>query len=240
MAHDRKQMADEALAQVEAPLADNGPTEKMREYLEVIYYLAARQEPVISARLAEWMRVTPPTVANIVQRMEKRGYISRDSRGQITLTDEGFVLAEEMVKRHRILERFLVDVLGVPWDKIHEEAVHLERGLTPTMVERIEQLTAHCTTCPHGNPIPGREGAYTGDIQLDQAEPGQELTLCRISEEAEEDVELMRFLYTNQLIPGSSFTVTDRSASFGVTLTRDGQVITLPPQIATYLWCAQR
>ena len=77
-----------------------GPTEKMREYLEVIYYLSARNEPVIGARLAEWMRVTPPTVTDIVQRMEKQGYIARDGRGEISLTDEGFTLAEAMVKRH--------------------------------------------------------------------------------------------------------------------------------------------
>ena len=77
-----------------------GPTEKMREYLEVIYYLSARREPVIGARLAEWMRVTPPTVTNIVQRMEEQGYIARDGRGEIRLTDEGFTLAEAMVKRH--------------------------------------------------------------------------------------------------------------------------------------------
>ena len=89
-----------------------GPTDKMREYLEVIYYLAARREPVIGARLAEWLDVTPPTVTNIVQRLEEQGYISRDGRGEISLTEGGFTLAEAMVKRHRVLERFLVDVMG--------------------------------------------------------------------------------------------------------------------------------
>ena len=107
----------------------DGPTDKMREYLEVIYYLAARREPVIGARLAEWMDVTPPTVTNIVHRMEEQGYITRDGRGEISLTEGGFTLAEAMVKRHRVLERFLVDVMGVPWHMIHEEAVRLEHNL---------------------------------------------------------------------------------------------------------------
>ena len=214
----------------------DGPTEKMREYLEVIYYLAARNEPVISARLAEWMRVTPPTVTDIVQRMEKRGYIARDGRGEISLTDEGFALAEAMVRRHRILERFLVDVMGLQWHQIHEEAVRLEHALSPTMEARIEALVSGSTTCPHGNPIPGLGVGYPGDIRLIDVDAGNSFTLERIVEEAEEDSELIRYLQTNRLVPGERFDVTDSSASYGVTLRRGGQQITLPPQIASFLW----
>jgi DtxR family transcriptional regulator, Mn-dependent transcriptional regulator len=213
-----------------------GPTEKMREYLEVIYYLSARNEPVIGARLAEWMRVTPPTVTNIVQRMEEQGYIARDGRGEIRLTDEGFTLAEAMVKRHRILERFLVDVMGVPWHMIHEEAVRLEHGLSPLMEDRIEALVGSSTTCPHGNPIPGSGVGYAGDVRLDRATSGATLILRRIVEEAEEDSELMRYLQVNGLTPGARFEVADQSPSYGVTLRRDGQTITLSPQIAGSLW----
>lgn len=213
-----------------------GPTEKMREYLEVIYYLSARNEPVIGARLAEWMRVTPPTVTNIVQRMEEQGYISRDGHGEIRLTDEGFTLAEAMVKRHRVLERFLVDVMGVPWHMIHEEAVRLEHNLSPLMEERIEALVGRSTTCPHGNPIPGTGVGYAGDVRLDQAQPGTTFVLRRIVEEAEEDSDLMRYLQVNGLTPGARFAIADRSPSYGVTLRRNGQTITLSPQIASSLW----
>ena len=213
-----------------------GPTEKMREYLEVIYYLSARQEPVIGARLAEWMKVTPPTVTDIVQRMEKQGYIARDGRGEIHLTDEGFTLGEAMVKRHRVLERFLVDVMGIPWHMIHEEAVRLEHNLSPLMEQRIEALVGRSTTCPHGNPIPGSGAGYSGDVRLDRAVAGTSLTLRRIVEEAEEDSELMRYLQHNGLVPGARFEVADQSPSYGVTLRRDGQTITLSPQIAGVLW----
>lgn len=214
----------------------DGPTEKMREYLEVIYYLAARSEPVIGARLAEWMNVTPPTVTNIVQRMEDQGYIQRDGRGEIRFTDQGFTLAEAMVKRHRVLERFLVDVMGIPWHKIHEEAVRLEHSLSPLMEERITALVGMSTTCPHGNPIPGSGVGYVGTLRLDRAPVGSRFVLRRIVEEAEEDSELMRYLQNNGLTPGEAFEVVDQSPSYGVTLRRDGNSVTLSAQIAAVLW----
>jgi DtxR family Mn-dependent transcriptional regulator len=215
---------------------DAGPTEKMREYLEVIYYLAARSEPVIAARLAAWMRVTPPTVTDMLKRMEEGGYITRDSRSEITLTDEGFTLAEAMVRRHRILERFLVDVMGLQWHQIHEEAVRLEHALSPAMEERITALVGASTTCPHGNPIPGSGAGYPGDTRLDAAVSGRRFTLERITEEAEEDTELIRYLQSNGLVPGARFEVADRSAAYGVTLRRGEQTITVPPQVAENLW----
>lgn len=216
---------------------DAEPTEKMREYLEIIYYLAARNEPVISARLAEWMRVTPPTVTSMVREMEKRGYIKRDSHNEISLTADGFTLAEHMVRRHRILERFLVDVMGLPWHQIHDEAVRLEHALSPTMEARIEALVGHSLTCPHGNPIPGNMEGYPGTVRLDQAQLGQAFTLMRIAEEAEEDHELIHYFQSNQLIPGESFDVIDTS-SYGVTLRKQQQTITIAPQVANKLWGA--
>lgn len=212
------------------------PTEKMREYLEVIYYLAARNEPVISARLAEWMKVTAPTVSNIVSRMEKQGYIHRDGRGEITLTEQGYAQAEAMVKRHRVLECFLVEVMGVPWHQIHEEAVRLEHALSPTLEARIEALVSCSQTCPHGNPIPGSGATYIGTVRLSQVEPGQRWTLQRIVEEAEEDSELMRWFQENNLVPGTTFDVTSNSATYGVTLKNDSHSITLTPKIASQIW----
>jgi DtxR family Mn-dependent transcriptional regulator len=216
--------------------AQDGPTEKMREYLEVIYYLSVRNEPVIGARLAEWMNVTPPTVTNIVQRMEDQGYIVRDSRGEIRFSEVGFTLAEAMVKRHRVLERFLVDVIGIPWHKIHEEAVRLEHNLSPLMEERIAALVGQSPTCPHGNPIPGTGVGYAGTLRLDRAEPGSRFMLRRIVEEAEEDSELMRHLQNNGLTPGAVFEVLEQSPAYGVAL-RDGErTIMLSAQIAAVLW----
>ncbi len=214
----------------------DGPTDKMREYLEVIYYLSTRSEPVIAARLAEWMRVTAPTVTNIVKRMEEKAYITRDARGEISLTHEGYEVAENVVKRHRILERFLVDIMGIPWHMIHEEAVRLEPALSPLMEERIEALVSDATTCPHGNPIPGRGVNYKGTRRLSEAVVGGQFTLRRITEEAEEDTELMRYIQQSGIVPGSTFTITGSSPAFGVTLARGENTITVSPQVASALW----
>lgn len=214
---------------------DGGPTDKESEYLEVIYYLAARQEPVIAARLARWMGVQPPTVTHVVGQLEKKKYIVRDGKNEIVLTPEGFELAEAMVRRHRILERFLVDVMRVPWDQIHEEAVRLEHALSPLMEARITELVGASETCPHGNPIPGNCTTYPGDVRLDQVPAGARFTVRRIVEEAEEDSALMRYVQSNQLTPGSTFTISD-SSSYGVTLECEGRSVTLPPEISGVLW----
>jgi DtxR family Mn-dependent transcriptional regulator len=215
---------------------EDGPTEKEREYLEVIYYLAARNEPVIAARLARWMSVQPPTVTHIVGQLEKKALITRDARGEIRLTPEGFTRAEAMVRRHRILERFLVDVMGMPWHMIHEEAVRLEHALSPTMEAHITSLVGASSTCPHGNPIPGNAVAYAGDTRLDRAAPQATFTIRRIVEEAEEDTDLIRYLQSNNLVPGASFTISAAAPAYGVTLQRPGQTITVSPEVAELLW----
>ena len=104
------------------------------------------------------------------------------------------------------------------------------------MEARIEALVSNSTTCPHGNPIPGRGVGYPGDVRLSEAETGHSFTLVRIVEEAEEDTELIRYLQSNGLVPGERFTVVDRSASYGVTLQRESQTITVSPQVAGSLW----
>jgi DtxR family Mn-dependent transcriptional regulator len=214
---------------------DAGPTEKMREYLEVIYYLSARQEPVIAARLAEWMHVSAPTVTNIVARLVALELIDRDPRGEIRLTAEGYTLAETMVRRHRILERFLVDVMGLPWEHIHEEAVRLEHALSPALEERIAALVATATTCPHGNPIPGRSTGYPGVLRLSEAPVGSTFAIRRITEEAEEDTEVLRHFQSNALVPGTAVQI-HHTSSVGITLQRAQSSITLTPQAAAYLW----
>ncbi|NNJ10048.1 metal-dependent transcriptional regulator [Chloroflexales bacterium ZM16-3] len=213
------------------------PTEKEREYLEVIYYLAARNEPVIAARLARWMGVQPPTVTVILRHLEeKKKLITRSAHGEITFTPEGFALAEAMVRRHRILERFLVDVIGMEWHQIHEEAVRLEHALSPAMEERITALVGDSATCPHGNPIPGNAEGYEGGTCLIDALAGRGFVIKRIVEEAEENIDLIRYLQSNGMVPGSEFAVGDVSPSFGVTLQRPGQTITVSAEIAGLLW----
>jgi DtxR family Mn-dependent transcriptional regulator len=218
-------------------VSTDGPTEKEREYLEVIYYLNARDEPIIAARLARWMGVQPPTVTHIVRQMEEKQYITRNERGEIALTATGYPLAEGVVRRHRILERFLTDVLHMPWYLLHEEAVRLEHALSPTLMTYIEQAVGNVHTCPHGNPIPGSANpSYGGSTRLDAAPLHTVFTVRRVLEEAEEDMELMRYLQANELVPDSQFTIAETSPAYGVTLQRRHYTITVSPEIAAVLW----
>ncbi len=216
--------------------AGGEPTAKEREYLEVIYYLSARNEPVIAARLARWMKVQPPTVTHIVARLLEKGLIERNAHGEINLTPKGLQLAEAMVRRHRILERFLVDIMGLPWHLIHEEAVRLEHALSPVMEERIMALVGQATTCPHGNPIPGQSDQFAGATRLDTVQAGQSFTIRRIVEEAEEETPIVAFLEANGLVPGATFTITGAAQTVGITLQRPGLSITVPTHIAELIW----
>ncbi len=217
-------------------VSPDGPTEKEREYLEVIYYLNARSEPIIAARLARWMGVQPPTVTHIVRQMEEKQYITRNERGEIALTEHGFPIAQGVVRRHRILERFFADVLHMPWHLLHEEAVRLEHALSPTLMTYIERTVGDVQHCPHGNPIPGSSVGYPGRTRLDAAPVGAIFVLRRVIEEAEEDPELMLYLQNNGLLPESHFLVTESSPAYGVTLQRRPYNITVSPEIAAVLW----
>jgi DtxR family Mn-dependent transcriptional regulator len=213
-----------------------GATAREREYLEVIYYLTARGEPVIAARIADWLKVSAPTVSNTLKRLERKGHITRDASGAIQLTATGLSTAEVIVRQHRLLECFLVDVMDMPWEVLHEEAVRLERQLSPRFEARIEQLVGRSPTCPHGNPVPGNRSEYDGTIRLDQAATGRPFRLLRIVEEAEEDTELMAYLYHHRLVPGTVVTVLEERYS-GLQLQRaDDPPVTLSREIATSLW----
>lgn len=211
-------------------------TRKEREYLEVIYYLAARGEPVIAARLAEWLKVKPPTVTQMLQRLVRKGAIRRAEGGPVALTETGYEQAEAIVRRHRLLECFLVDIMGMPWHAIHEEAVRLEHGMSPLMVERMEALVGASLTCPHGNPVPGNRETYPGSVRLDQASVGQSFQLRRIVEEAEEDNELMRYLQAHGLVPGAACRIADASPRFGVVLEHEGHSVAVSSAVAGVLW----
>jgi DtxR family Mn-dependent transcriptional regulator len=213
-----------------------GPTDKEREYLAVIYYLRERDEPVIAARLARWMGVQPPTVTHIVQQLREKGCVVRSDDGELTLTTEGMALAEAAVRRHRILECFLLHVLHMSWHLVHEEALRLEHALSPTLESRITDLVGDTPYCPHGNPIPGSGASMNEHARLDTVAEGTRFRVRRISEEAEEDSSLLRYLQDNGLMPDAQVTVVSTSAAYGVSLRRGPHTLTVSPEIATVLW----
>lgn len=214
----------------------DGPTNKERDYLEVIAYLSQRDEPVIAAHVARWLAVQPPTASYALSEMEKKGFIRRDDRSGITLTPVGAALAEVVIRRHRLLECFLADVVGVPWHLLHEEAVQLEHALSPLLEQRIGSLVGTATVCPHGNPIPGSGAAQASGTRLDRVAAGSMFTVRRVDEEAEEQTELLRYMEANRLLPGQQFFIPDASPIYGVTLRSCNRDVTLSPEVAAVLW----
>lgn len=170
--------------------------------------------------------------------MQKKGYIQRNTRNEIALTPDGFSLAEEIVRRHRTLERFLADVVGLPWHLVHEEAVRLEHALSPALEDRIDTLVGAATTCPHGNLIPGSGADVAHLIRLDTVEAGGLFTIRRIDEHAEERTDLLHYLEDNGLVTGNQFFIPDAAPVYGITLRRCNHNITLSAELAAVLWGA--
>jgi DtxR family Mn-dependent transcriptional regulator len=179
----------------------------IEDYLQVLHYMTRDGVPVIAARLAERLNVTPPTVTATLQRMERDGLIQHGPRKEILFTAEGRQLAEDIVRRHALAERLLTDLLKMPWHESHEEAHGVEHAMTPKLEARLLQALGNPTTCPHGNPIPGLGSLASDEFPLDQVETGDELIIERITEEAEVDLQLMRYLQEHGVEPGARMKV---------------------------------
>jgi DtxR family Mn-dependent transcriptional regulator len=197
--------------------ADERPSATIEDYLQSMYSLETEGERIISARLARWMRVQPPTAWATVQRMHKSGMVEIDDKKTIHLTPHGRELAESVARRHRLSERFLNDVLGLGWAEAHEEAHHFEHGMTPVIEASIVKLLGNPTTCPHGSPIPGTGATLDPAWRpMDKFEVGEKMTVRFISEELEEDLELLHYLDKHGLKPGQYVVVNDRVPSAGL------------------------
>lgn len=214
---------------------DDQPTPVERSYLEVIAYLVARREPVIAAQLARWMHVRPPTVTNIVQRLEQKRLIVRDGPGAISLTPEGAAIAEAIIRRHRLLECFLYSTMGIAWHEVHREATMLEPAVSPALEARIATLVGDATTCPHGNPIPGRAAPPVDDLRLIEAPAWAWFVISRIDEEAGEDSCTLQLLWSRGLLPGTPLVrLPDRNG--GLLVCRAGRRLQLSRRVAGMLW----
>jgi DtxR family Mn-dependent transcriptional regulator len=200
--------------------------------------MSSEGHAVIAARLAEAMEVAPPTVTATLQRMSRDGLIAVNQRKEIELTGEGHTLAETMVRRHRLAERLLVDILGLDWADVHEEAHRFEHAISPRVEERILAVLGSPTTCPHGSPIPGTGAvAATDAVLLDRVAPGDQIVIERISEDAENDRELLNYFQRFGLLPGREFTVTLVDPHNALLMLRHGDdSIPVGFQVARKIW----
>src|SRR5919199_2628845 len=183
-------------------MAHEQATEAEEEYLQSIFWLQEAGLPMTAANLSRAMQLSAPTVHEMVGRLERDGYVRRDSSKRLEFTPEGLEHARGIVRRHRLIERFLTDVLGIPWDEVHEEAERLEHAMSPVLEGRMLAAIGDAKTCPHGHPIEAGsriEGAPLADVA-----EGASVTVLRFENEAED---LLHELKASGLEPGLKGTV---------------------------------
>lgn len=196
------------------------------EYCETIFELREDDLDVIQARIADRLRVSRPSVSEMIKRMSDESLIEVAS-GKITLTVTGEELAVRVVRRHRIAERFITDILGLSWSLAHREAGRWEHVMSHEVEVAMSSLLGEPTTCPHGNPIPGSGYTPPSAKRLSELSSGQEFTVSRIPEELEFTPGMLEFLENSQLVPGSHGTVQIGAEDGDMTVLIDGTSVTV-------------
>jgi DtxR family Mn-dependent transcriptional regulator len=197
-------------------------TAVVEEYLETVYRLQEKDGVARTSDLVNLLRVAPGTITNTVERLEKEGYIVHDPYKGVKLTKKGLQIALQVVRRHRLSERLLTDILHMKWDKVHEAACKLEHGITDEIVKPLEKALRHPKTCPHGNPIPTKCGGIIEEksqpvTKLNEREQG---IIVKITDE---ETDLLQYLDKIGLVPGASIEIVEK-APFNepITLKVDG------------------
>jgi DtxR family transcriptional regulator, Mn-dependent transcriptional regulator len=205
-------------------------------YLEAIYYIRAEGEVVRSARLAEWLSVSRPTVTAALRRMNRDGMVRQNARKEIELTRRGEAAAAAIVRRHRIVERWLTDALGLDWVSADTEAERLETALSDVVAQKLHQALGRPQTCPHGNPIPGYSTMRANELRLSALRAGETGTITRISEVAQREAPpLLQYLHDRGLKPGTRVTVQDVDEIGRTIQLRAARVLTLSRETASKL-----
>jgi DtxR family Mn-dependent transcriptional regulator len=201
-------------------------TDAEEEYLQTLFWLFEAGLPMTAANLGRAMRLSAPTVSEMVGRLERDGYISRDAERTISFTESGRDDAERIVGRHRMIERFLTDIVGVPWDEVHEEAERLEHAMTPRFEAYVRASVGDAATCPHGHPI--RVGERIDGVPLADCEPGAKVTILRLENEAED---LLHYLKDSGIAPGLTGEITAKDAE-QITVTGESGPATVTISVA--------
>ena len=197
------------------------------EYLQSLFWLQEAGLPMTGANVARAMLLSAPTVHEMIGRLERDGYVTRGSDRAIAFTASGAEHAEGIVRRHRLIERFLTDVLGVPWDEVHEEAERLEHAMSPVLEERMLAAIGDAKTCPHGHPIVA--GARLAGVPLADVQVGASVRVVRFENEAED---LLHYLKASGLEPGLEGELAGRDDEHVALRARDGRLLSVTPSVA--------
>ncbi len=220
----------------QANTRDQPPSEVIAHYLEAIYYIRAEGEVVRSARLADWLGVSRPTVTAALRRMSRDGMVRLTPRKDIELTTRGDAQAAAIVRRHRIVERWLTDALGLDWVTADTEAERLEHAVSDVVADKLYRALRRPQTCPHGNPIPGYATMRASELRLSALKAGEAGTITRISEVAQREAPaLLQYLHDRGLKPGTRIVVEDVDAIGQTMRLRAARTLTLSTETAAKL-----
>ncbi len=206
------------------------------EYLQAVYTLADEGGQVIGARLAEFLRISPAAVSEMVHRLERDGLLRLDERREVRLTERGLAAASSIVRRHRLAERMLVDLLGYEWWKTHEEAERIEHAMSPEMEERLVRILGDPQTCPHGNPMPGTTPRPTRP--LERLAVGERAIVERIPDQFEHEPGFLEYLDTQGVRPGVTLEMIEQRAGL-LRVSVNGTARSLRPDCGQKVWVAE-
>lgn len=190
---------------------------------------------VIQARLAERLGYSAPSVSVMLKRLEQEGLVQIASNREIKLTPEGRDRAETVVRRHRLAERLLTDILGLDWYLVHEEAARWEHVISDAVEARLIEVLEHPATCPHGNPIPGLGSARADLVSLARTRSGDTVTIERITETIEVNLGMVQFLDEHGVRPGAQFVVSQVSPDGTLILKSDNASVAIGPELSENL-----
>jgi DtxR family Mn-dependent transcriptional regulator len=199
-------------------LSQEQATVAEQEYLEIMFWLEEAGLPMTGANIARAMQLSPPTVHEMIGRLVDDGYVEREADKSLDFTDSGREHASYIVRRHRMIERFLTDVLGIPWDEVHEEAERIEHAMSPVLEERMRAAIGDAKTCPHGHPIV--EGARERGSLLADVDVDARVQILRFENEAEE---LLHYLKAAGLEPGLEGSVESSDADSVTIASEEGR-----------------
>lgn len=223
-----------------ATLAADTLTRSVEDYLKAIYRLSPEGRPASTSEIAHLLELSAPSVSGMVKRLSELGLLEHLPYKGVQLTAEGRRAALRMVRRHRLIEAYLVEFLRYSWDTVHEEAERLEHAVSDTLVERMAAALGNPATDPHGDPIPTADGSVQepASTPLASLDVGDTAAIVRV---AEGDSERLRYLATLGLRPGAIVTVLDRQPFGGpVTIETRGEVQVVGQALAQVLLCAVR
>ena len=214
------------------------PSEVVSRYLEAIYYMWFEKEPLRSARLADWLGVSRPTVTVGLRRMTRDGLVRMNRLKEIELTEAGMRAAESIVRRHRIMERWLTDGLGLDWVTADAEAARLEHAVSEVVEQRLYEVLGRPQTCPHGNPIPGHSEVVANERPISRLAAGDRASITRVSEVAEREAPpLLAYLHQRDLTPGREILVSEvDEVGRTIVVRMADREVTLSHETASKVW----